>query len=138
MATAGPLTFDAALLTVPTTPPLPVPFWLAVLRFEELWLVPRFEELWLVLRFEVDLRGAAFRAVVLRAVPLLERDAVERLAAADLDRDPPLLVFVVLLLGREDPLDALLLRAPLELALVAILSSPFENVRLVTKSLPSA
>jgi hypothetical protein len=129
MATAGPLTFDAALLTVPTTPPLPVPFWLAVLRFEELWLA---------LRFEVDLRGAAFRAVVFRAVPLLERDAVERLAAADLDRDPPLLVFVVLLLGREDPLDALLLRPPLELALVAILSSPFENVRAVTNGLPTA
>ena len=128
MATAGPLTFDAALLTVPTTPPLPVPFWLAVLRFEELWLV---------LRFELDLRGAAFRAVGLRAVPLLERDAVERLAVADFDRDPPLLVFAVLLLGREDPLDALLLRVPLELALVAILSSPFENVRSVTKALPS-
>jgi hypothetical protein len=99
--------------------------------------VLRFEELWLVLRFELDLRGAAFRAVVLRAVPWLERDAVERLAAADLDRDPPLLVFAGLRLGREDPLDALLLRVPLELALVAILSSPFENVRPVTKSLPS-
>ena len=34
MATAGPLTFDAALLTVPTTPP--EPFWLAVLRLDEL------------------------------------------------------------------------------------------------------
>jgi hypothetical protein len=125
MATAGPLTLDAALLTVPTTPPLPAPFWLAVLRFE----------------FEVDLRGGDFRAAGLRAVPLLERDAVLRLAAADLDREPALLVLrvlVVLLVGREDPLDVLLLRALLELALVAILSSPFENVRSVTKRLPKA
>ena len=123
MATAGPLTLDAALLTVPTTPP--EPFWLAVLRFDELWLVLRFDEGFLF--------AAGFRAaVVLRAVPLLERDAVERLVAADLDRDPPLVVFFVVLLGREDPLDALLLRVPLELALLAILTSPFENVRPVT------
>ena len=114
---------DAALLTVPTTPP--EPFWLAVLRFDELWLVLRLDEGFLF--------AAGFRAaVVLRAVPLLERDAVERLVAADLDRDPPLVVFFVELLGCEDPLDALLLRVPLELALVAILTSPFENVRHVT------
>ena len=33
-ATAGPLTLLAAPLIVPTTPPFPVPFWLAVLRLE--------------------------------------------------------------------------------------------------------
>ena len=86
-----------------------------------------------MLRFDEGfLFAAGFRAAVLRAVPLLDREAVERLLAADLDRDPPLVVFFAALLGREDPLDALLLRVPLELALVAILTSPFENVRPVT------
>ena len=117
MAIAGPLTFDAALLTVPTTPPLPAPFWLAVLRLALL------DEA----RFAAGLRLAAgFRAVPL----LVEREDDERLLAADFDRDDPLLLG--LRLGREAPLDELLLRVPLELALVAILSSPFENVRPVT------
>ena len=73
MATAGPLTLDAALLTVPTTPP--DPFWLAVLRLGD--------ELALRFRLAADLRCAGLLADGLRVLPLPERDD------ADLDRDPP-------------------------------------------------
>ena len=135
MATAGPLTLDAAVLTVPTTPPSD-PFWLAVLRLDEFPL-------------DADLRAAGLREDVdFRAVPLLEREDDERLLAAVLDRELPPLpdAFVErlrdaplldLLFGREALLDEPVLRPPLELALVAILSSPFENVRSVTKAYPT-
>jgi hypothetical protein len=111
MATAGPLTFDAALLTVPTTPPLPEPFWLAVLRLALL------DD-----GFRAGLRAGLREDEGFRALPLLERDDDGRLLAADFDRDDPLLLD--LRLGCEAPLDELLLRVPLELGLVAILSLP--------------
>ena len=66
-ATAGPLTLPAAPLIVPTTPPLPVPFWLAVLRLE-------FEpELLLLRRF-----AAGFLRVPVAAVERVRDEAFER------------------------------------------------------------
>jgi len=136
MATAGPLTLDAALLTVPTTPPLPDPFWLAALRLgDEPPLRLRFALPPPLLRLEPDLRCAGFRAVDL--LPLPERDD------ADLDRDPPpeagfarLLdeLLLGLRLACEELLDErVLLCPPPDEDLVAILSSPFENVLVVTR-----
>jgi hypothetical protein len=128
MAIAGPLTLDAAPLTVSTTPPLPAPFWLAVLRLELL---------------DDDFRAAGLREEEdFRAPLLLEREDDERLLAAVLLPDAFVerlreAALLDLLLDPEDPLDARLVRAPLELALVAILSSPFENVRPVTKAYPT-
>ena len=79
-AMAGPLTLLAAPLIVPTTPPFPVPFWLAVLRLELLLL--------LLLR-PAPLRLAAG---FFRALALLDREAVVRplVAAFGRLRDEPL------------------------------------------------
>jgi hypothetical protein len=119
MAIAGPLTLDAAPLTVPTTPLLPDPFRLGLL---------------------LGLRAAGLRAGVLRALlERLAREDDERLLAADLDRELPAARFVPLpdeeLLALGLAFEApLLLRVPLEVDLVvAILSSPFENVRVATR-----
>jgi hypothetical protein len=129
MAAAGPAIFDAAALTVSTTPPLPDPFWLALLLD---WLAPlRLDALRLGvgLRDEVGLRAAGFRALA-----LLERDAPdERPLDAVLERVAPPAAgvarvredaLVVLLLDRAAPPDGRLLCPPPELGLVAILSSP--------------
>jgi hypothetical protein len=123
MATAGPLALDAALLTVPTSLPLPDPFRLAVLRLEAFPLP---------LRFDVDFRGVDFRAVGLRALPLVEREADERLFDADLERDPlPEArvarlreeALLALLLDRPEPLDERVLCPPPDVDLVAMLPS---------------
>jgi hypothetical protein len=130
MATAGPATLDAALLTVSTTP-LPDPFWLAVLRLDEFPLP---------LRFDVDLRGGDFRAVVLRALELPERDADERLLDAVLVRVPPPEAgfarlredaLLGLLLEREELLDERVLCSPPDVDLVAILSLPLARTCVV-------
>ena len=86
----------------------------------------------LPLRFDVDLRAVDFRAVGLRVLPALAREADERLLAAVLDRDPlpearvaPLRgeELFALLLDREEPLDERVLCPPPE-DFVAMLSSP--------------
>ena len=59
-ATAGPLTLLAAPLIVPTTPPFPVPFWLAV--------------------------GLRLAAGFFRPLALLDREAVDRLLVAAFER----------------------------------------------------
>ena len=75
-ATAGPLTLVAAPLIVPTSPPFPVPFWLAVLRLE-------------LLRLAAVLRLAAG---FFRPFALLDREALARalVAAFGRLRDEPL------------------------------------------------
>ena len=68
-ATAGPLTLLAAPLTVPTTPPFPVPFWLAAVR--------------LALVLLVRLAAGFFRAPPL---PDVDREAFDRLLVAAFER----------------------------------------------------
>jgi hypothetical protein len=85
------------------------------------------------LRLELGLRAAGFRAGDLRAFPeLLAREDDERLDAAVLERVPLLLAFALgfaFAFGFDEPVLCPLLEA----LVVAILSSPFENVRAVTK-----
>jgi hypothetical protein len=116
MATAGPLTLLAAPLRVPTTPPLPAPFWLAVVRFDVLrFAVLRLE---LLLRLGVDLRALDFFALPLLERPGFERDALpdavaERLRDAPLDfgLEPELLAARLLLFPLLD-VDSVAIRFP--------------------------
>jgi len=128
-ATAGPLTLLAAPLIVPTTPPFPVPFWLAALRLALVLLVRR----------AVPLRLAALRLAALRLAagffrappfPDVDREAVDRLLVAAFGRLRDEALFELPLdLGLDldlEPLDvARAVPFPLrEVGWLAILSSP--------------
>jgi putative NAD(P)-binding protein len=76
------------------------------------------------------LRAAGLRAGVLRAD--------ERFVAADLVPEARFVPLLALLFGREELLDERVLRPPLDVDLVAILSSPFENVRVAGRATRAA